>query len=210
MSHMGTDLGWIVVVPVKALDRGKTRLSTRTAGHRRELALALALDTVRAAVSCPVVEDVVVVGDDDVREAVAALGARWLPDPGDGLNPAITAAVAELDPSSPVAALVGDLPALRPDELATALGLAAAVGRGLVSDAAGIGSTLLTATPGTALDPRFGGRSRAAHRASGAVELVAAAGVLAGLRRDVDTEVDLWDAVRLGVGPATTAALARD
>lgn len=44
-------LGWSVVVPVKALDRGKTRLSTRTAARRRELALAFALDTVRSAVA---------------------------------------------------------------------------------------------------------------------------------------------------------------
>jgi 2-phospho-L-lactate guanylyltransferase len=29
------------------------------------------------------------------------------------------------------------------------------------------------------------------------------------VRRDVDTEVDLADAVRLGVGPATRAVLAR-
>ena len=77
-----------------------------------------------------------------------------------------------------------------------------------MADAAGIGSTLLTARPGVELGPRFGERSRAAHRSSGAVELAASPGALAGLRRDVDTEVDLWDAVRLGVGPATTDALA--
>ena len=32
---------------------------------------------------------------------------------------------------------------------------------------------------------------------------------LAGLRRDVDTEVDLWDAVRLGVGRHTAGLLSR-
>lgn len=200
--------GWSVVVPVKALDRGKTRLSTRTAARRRELALAFALDTVRAAKACPAVAEVLVVGDDDVRDAVAGLGARWLADPGTGLNAAIAEAEATLSGGSPRAALVGDLPALRPDELEVALGLAASVDRGLVADAAGIGSTLLTARAGVELGPRFGERSRAAHRSSGAVELAASPGALAGLRRDVDTEVDLWDAVRLGVGPATTDALA--
>lgn len=201
-------LGWSVVVPVKALDRGKTRLSTRTAARRRELALAFALDTVRSAVACPAVTEVLVVGDDDVRDAVADLGARWLADPGTGLNPAIVVGAATLRDGAPAAALVGDLPSLRPDELEVALGLARSVDRGLVADAAGIGSTLLTARAGVELGPRFGERSRAAHRSSGAVELETAPGALAGLRRDVDTEVDLWDAVRLGVGPATTEALA--
>ena len=203
-------LDWTIVVPVKALDRGKTRLSTRTAGLRRDLALAFALDTVAAAVACPRATEVVVVGADDVRDAAIALGALWVPDPGAGLNPAITAAVALLGRVGAVAALVGDLPALRPGELGAALDLADHVDRGLVADAAGIGSTMLTARPGTELEPRFGARSRAAHTSSGAIELSVPAGSVAGLRRDVDTEVDLWDAVRLGVGPATAAVLSDD
>ena len=77
-----------------------------------------------------------------------------------------------------------------------------------VPDAAGTGTTMLTAAAGTALDPRFGERSCAAHAASGAVRLSPADA--AGLRRDVDTEVDLWDALRLGVGPATAAVLGTD
>jgi 2-phospho-L-lactate guanylyltransferase len=31
---------------------------------------------------------------------------------------------------------------------------------------------------------------------------------IASVRRDVDTEVDLWDALRLGVGPRTKAIAA--
>lgn len=196
------DLEWTVVVPVKALDRGKSRLSTRPAAQRRELSLAFALDTVAAAVAAGV--EVVVVGGDDVRAAVEALGARWSADPGGGINAAVEHAYAALPPG-PVAALVGDLPALRPDELAAALRAASGVERGLVADAAGIGTTLLTALPGVALAPAFGGRSRAAHKVSGAVELDLPS--VPGLRRDVDTEVDLWDARRLGVGPATSALL---
>ncbi|MFN8169994.1 MAG: 2-phospho-L-lactate guanylyltransferase [Candidatus Nanopelagicales bacterium] len=196
---------WTVVVPVKALDRGKSRLSTRTAAGRRSLSLAFALDTVAAAVAAG--PSVLVVAGDDVREAVAALGARWHSDPGGGINAAVEHAAATL-PDRPLAVLVGDLPALRPEELRAALDEARRVPRGLVADAAGVGSTLLTALSGQALRPAFGPRSRAAHRASGAVELALAP--VPGLRRDVDTEVDLWDARRLGVGPATAAALAED
>lgn len=210
MSGSAPRGGWQVVVPVKALDRAKSRLSTRTAGRRRSLALAFALDTVGAALACPEVERVLVVGDDEVREAVTALGAAWVPDPGDGLNPAVVAGAAAAGGrgSAPVAALVGDLPALRPDELGLALRLAEQVELGIVADSAGIGTTLLARRDGGDLAPRFGARSRAAHRAAGAVELEAPPGALAGLRRDVDTEVELWDARRLGVGAATAAELA--
>jgi 2-phospho-L-lactate guanylyltransferase len=213
MSHMTGSAphgGWQVVVPVKALDRAKSRLSTRTAGRRRSLALAFALDTVAAGLACTEVERVLVVGDDEVREAVAPLGAGWVADPGDGLNAAVAAGAAACDPGRPVAALVGDLPALRPDELGLALRLAEQVQHGVVADSAGIGTTLLTSRDGGPLAPRFGARSRAAHRAAGAIELEGPPGALAGLRRDVDTEVELWDAQRLGAGPATAAELALD
>ena len=56
---------WVVVIPVKRLDRAKTRLSTRPAPQRGALALAFALDTVRAALACPRVAAVLVVTDDD-------------------------------------------------------------------------------------------------------------------------------------------------
>ncbi len=121
-----------------------------------------------------------------------------------GLNGVLSAVSERLgaeEPGLAVAALVADLPALRTDELRRALAAAAHVARGFVADAAGTGTTLLTAAPGVGLDPRFGPRSRAAHAASGAIALEP--GPVPGLRRDVDTEVDLWDAGRLGLGPAS-------
>ena len=208
---VGSRAEWVVVIPVKRLDHAKTRLSTRPAPQRRALALAFALDTVRAALACADVVGVVVVTDDDeVRAAVAALGASWVPDePDSGLNAALThgaEVVRRGSPAASVAVLAADPPALRPAELGLALVAAAAVPRGFVADAAGTGTTLLTARPGCELDARFGERSRAAHAASGAVELHP--GPVPGLRRDVDTEVDLWDAVRLGIGIASAPLLA--
>jgi hypothetical protein len=35
-------------------------------------------------------------------------------------------------------------------------------------------------------------------------------GALAGLRRDVDSEVDLWDALRIGAGAFTRSATAHE
>jgi 2-phospho-L-lactate/phosphoenolpyruvate guanylyltransferase len=201
---------WVVVVPVKRLDRAKTRLSARPAAQRRALALAFAVDTVRAAVGCECVVGVVVVTDDvEVRAAVEELGASWVPDePDSGLNAALThgADVVRRRASGAwVAVLAADLPALRSEELARALAAASLVDRGFVADASGTGTTLLTARPGVALDARFGPRSRAAHAATGATALEP--GPVPGLRRDVDTEVDLWDAGRLGLGIATAPLL---
>src|SRR5216683_6037924 len=52
-----------------------------------------------------------------------------------------------------------------------------------------------------ALRPRFGVKSRAAHRGGGAAELLLTD--VPGLRRDVDTPADLRSAARLGLGPRT-------
>jgi 2-phospho-L-lactate guanylyltransferase len=207
------DRTWVVVVPVKRLERAKTRLSARTAGQRRDLALAFALDTVHTALGSPGVEAVVVVTDDPlVRSAVETLGAGCISDePDDGLNAALehgAAHVGREHPGTGIAVLSADLPALRPDELGRALAAASSVPRGFVADSAGTGTTLLTSGPGIALDPRFGPRSRAAHAASGAIELSPVS--VPGLRRDVDTEVDLWDAGRLGLGVWTSTALGID
>jgi 2-phospho-L-lactate guanylyltransferase len=204
---------WSVVVPVKRLPAAKTRLhdARRAPAEHAALALALALDTVRAAVGSPPVARVVVVTDDaDAGRAVRGLGALVVTDgPDAGLNPALrhgAAAAARLAPADGVAVLSADLPALRSAELAAALAAAAGWPRAFVPDAAGTGTTLLTARAGATLDPRYGPGSQAAHRGSGAVEL---AGDWPSLRRDVDTAADFAAAVGLGLGPATRAWLAR-
>jgi 2-phospho-L-lactate guanylyltransferase len=130
---------------------------------------------------------------------------------GGGLNPALryAATVARCRwPGLGVAALSADLAALRPAELRLALRRAPAPGRSMVSDAAGTGTVLLTASQGLDLAPSFGPDSQRAHLASGAVDLTAPLGDdVRGLRRDVDTVDDLAAADQLGVGPATRAVL---
>ena len=205
-----TDAGWGVVLPVKRLSAAKSRLSTRPSRQRRELALAFALDVVAVCRDTPQAGSVVVVSsDDEVRDGATSLGADVVDDPeSGGLLAALlagTAALRDARPDLAVALLAADLPALRPLELGLALDAAATHGRAFVSDVAGTGSTLLTAGPGVAPEPLFGPRSRAAHAASGAVELRDPR--LVRLRCDVDTEVDLWHARQLGVGRHTAAAL---
>ncbi|MGW0536111.1 2-phospho-L-lactate guanylyltransferase [Streptomyces sp. NPDC003032] len=204
---------WTLVIPLKPLARAKSRL-TPTAGDglRPGLALAFAQDTVAAAVACPAVRDVAVVTDDALaRRELAALGARIVPDePGEGLNAALqhgAAAVRAERTEASVAALNADLPALRPMELARVLDGAAPFPRAFLPDAAGIGTTLLTAVSGMELRPAFGTASRARHTASGAVELTLAG--VDSVRQDVDTGEDLRAALALGVGPRTATAAAR-
>jgi 2-phospho-L-lactate guanylyltransferase len=145
-----------------------------------------------------------VADDPAAARAATSLGARVVPDrPGAGLNAALrfgADAVAGYD--RPRAALAADLPALRPDELTTALSLAWR--RSFVADAEGSGTVLLAAPPGVPLDPRFGAGSAAAHAASGADALT---GDWPGLRRDVDTPADLRAVLELGAGPYTSAVI---
>ena len=206
-SHGDVQLRWSVVVPAKRLAVAKTRLRPLTAGTSHDdWVLAMLADTVAAAVASPAVGAVVVVTDEPAAaDVVRALGATTVPDePDRGLNPALEHG-ARTAGTSAVAALSSDLPALRPTELTAALAVAGAAPRCFVADAAGTGTTLLTAR-GAALEPRFGRGSAAAHRDGGAVPLT---GNWPGLTRDVDTAEDLRAALALGVGPRTTALAGR-
>jgi 2-phospho-L-lactate/phosphoenolpyruvate guanylyltransferase len=208
----GADVVWTLVVPLKPLALAKSRLARGCAGHapRPALALAFALDTVDAALACHAVRDVVVVTDDPVAGAeLRALGARVLAEPAGsgGLNGALTHGahtVRARSPRAAVATLNADLPALRPAELGRVLDSAGEFPRAFLADAAGIGTTLLAAAPGTELAPAFEGRSRARHRASGAREIELSG--VDSVRQDVDTEEDLRAALALGVGPRTAKA----
>jgi 2-phospho-L-lactate/phosphoenolpyruvate guanylyltransferase len=72
---------WTVLLPVKVLARAKSRLAVLAGDRRRELALALAADTVAAVLACPEVARVVVVTSDPVAgPLLAALGAIVVPD----------------------------------------------------------------------------------------------------------------------------------
>jgi 2-phospho-L-lactate/phosphoenolpyruvate guanylyltransferase len=72
---------WTVLLPVKVLARAKSRLAVLAGDRRRELALALASDTVVAVLACPEVARVVVVTSDPVAgRLLAALGAIIVAD----------------------------------------------------------------------------------------------------------------------------------
>jgi 2-phospho-L-lactate guanylyltransferase len=203
-------LAWSLVVPVKVLARAKSRLAALAGPHRPALALAMAADTVAAALDCPEVARVIAVTDDlEASRVLAALGAVVTRDePRCGLNPALrhgAALAAARWPGTGIGALAADLPALRAAELAVCLRTASRWQQAFITDAAGSGTTLYTARPDATFSPRFGAESAKRHRAAGATELTLPG--LASLRRDVDAPADLREAAGLGLGPRTAAAI---
>lgn len=198
-----------VVVPVKGGPLGKSRLGLALE-TRGALADAFARDTVAAVrVGLPQSPVLIVSSDHGVTTWALEAGCAVVPDPGGGLDAAVAAGVAAAATGGAHLALVllGDHPALRPDELA---GLVAGEGvraPGLVADADGTGTACLvvsTTPPGP--PTRFGPGSAQAHRRLGYTDLPIDA---PGLRTDVDDAASLAAAVVLGVGPHTRAALAR-
>jgi 2-phospho-L-lactate guanylyltransferase len=197
---------WSLVIPVKRLELAKSRIAL-PAAERADLALAMATDTVAAAVACALVARVVVVTD-DVR-AVAALagpGVTVVADaPDAGLNPALRHGAAAA--GGRIVAVSADLPALTAADLTTVLMAAARQARGVVADESGTGTTVLTAASEAEFMPSFGAASFRAHLCSGSVDLTELAAP--SVRRDVDTLAELRDAVELGVGAATQRVVAR-
>jgi 2-phospho-L-lactate guanylyltransferase len=195
---------WSLVLPIKG-SIGKSRLDVADAAERRLLAVAFALDALDAVLAARSVGRVLVVTADDQLAASLPERVELIADPRHGLNAAIRAGLATLDPAEPAGVLLADLPALRPTDLDAALDAAVQHPLALVPDAAGTGSTLTTSLRADLLVPRFGEDSRRAHEQAG--HAVLPVPETSGLRRDVDSLADLDAARALGVGRHTRAAL---
>jgi 2-phospho-L-lactate guanylyltransferase len=191
---------------VKRLPVAKTRLDL-PAADRADLALAMALDVVTAALHTPSVSRVLVISDDErARVAIAPLGVELLHDePDAGLNPALRHGIETASawaPGDGVAIVSSDVPTVTAAELEVVLGVAARHDRSFVSDWEGTGTTFLAARAHCDLVPQFGPRSAKAHTDTGCVALPVDR---SGLRRDVDTLDDLREAL----GSADPAAAAQ-
>ncbi|GAB3126949.1 hypothetical protein GCM10027056_25410 [Glaciibacter psychrotolerans] len=141
--------------------------------------------------------------------AACTPGASGTPGAFDALNAAIRQGVVvtcATDPGCNVAVVTGDLPALTVADLETVLALASTHDRSMVADEEGTGTTMLLARAGVPFEPRFGVGSRAAHEAAGHIPLDLPLDCTC--RRDVDTVDNLAEALRLGVGRATSALIA--
>jgi len=209
MTDPRTQSPWHLVVPVKGGPQAKSRLTAPDGVDHASLATAFALDTVTAAAAAVGARHVLVVTSGaGITEQVAALGVRVLADPGSGLNPAISAGLADLHHvgcDGPTGVLLGDLPAVRVEELRQALDVAGHGGPSFVPDAVGTGTVLLTGPSPPQVEPHFGAGSASAHEQAGHGRLELD---LPGLRTDVDDETSLRTVLCLGVGTHTARLLA--
>jgi 2-phospho-L-lactate/phosphoenolpyruvate guanylyltransferase len=161
----------VAIVPIGVLENAKSRLGgTLDAEERRDLVDTMIVRTLQATLATPGLDETLVVSPD--REAIdqaAFLGARTMRQRGQGLNAGIREARddAIAGGADAIVILPIDLPLVTPDAIAQLL------------------------APPDAIEPSFGGDSRAAHRAcatdAGAryVELDGPLGL------DIDTPDDL-------------------
>lgn len=200
------DSAWQLVVPLKSRHRAKTRLEPPRGISRSALAYAMARDTLQAATDAVGAAAVWVVSTDlEVQRYAAGLGCQVVDDADGGLNAAVEAGLEAARPAGGAfGVLLGDLPALRPRELHTALRRAAEYPVAAVADRHDEGTTLLTGQ-GVPPVPAFGPGSARLHRDQRGAALIT--DTLPGLRCDVDVRDDLWAAVALGLGPHTSALL---
>jgi 2-phospho-L-lactate/phosphoenolpyruvate guanylyltransferase len=184
-----------VVIPVQAFEHAKSRLGAALdAEERRDLVERLLVGTVSAALSTPDVAEVLVVSPDpEVLQVATEAGARGIEQRSRGLNPALQEARAAAS-GSRLLILPADLPGLRPADLTRVLEAGDAAGSPsvvLAPDRHGTGTNALLLDPPDAIDPAFGGDSRAGHAwlaASADIPFTEATGVL---DLDVDTPDDL-------------------
>lgn len=210
---------WSAIVPVKAIGQAKSRLLPADHVARGDLALAFLRDVLAALAGARELTEIVVVSTDAaIRGPALAAGASFLPEAQPaGLNPAARSGLLHARAGQRVLVVAADLPCLDAASVDHVLASAEARDRSFVCDSVGTGTTMLLTAEPRRCEPMFGERSRARHAAAGYVELgpstldgrvdAASTAAFSRARRDVDTAVDLWDARRIGLGPATRAAL---
>jgi 2-phospho-L-lactate guanylyltransferase len=184
-----------VAIPVRALEGAKSRLgAVLDAEERHDLVEGMLRRTIAAALATPGVGEVLVVSPDLEALAIAtAEGARPVAQRSRGLNPALQEARAAAA-GERLLFLPADLPTISATDLAAVLAAGDDAGTPsvvLVPDRHRRGTNALLLDPPEAIDPAFGGDSRAGHAwlaESADIPYRELAGVL---ELDLDTPDDL-------------------
>jgi 2-phospho-L-lactate/phosphoenolpyruvate guanylyltransferase len=185
------------VLPVKRFSGAKQRLATGIDDERRKVLVAAMLeDTLEAIAGARSIERTVVVsGDPQAQEIVAASAAEILPDPTDeGHVQAALAGIArtQADGAECVILLPGDCPLLDPKELDSLLTGLPARFVAVVPDRHGTGTNALALAPPGAIRPAFGEGSCARHVAAARKAGVPyAVEELPSIALDLDTPADV-------------------
>lgn len=198
---------WAVVV-ARTGPNAKTRLGDAlNAEERSALAVAMLTDVLRAATSAGLAGMIAV-----LDPPIAPIqGATVVPDPGGGLDAAVTSGVGAAAAAGARTAVVlaGDLPLLEPDDISALL--AAAEGTRVVvvaTDRHGTGTNALVLRLPDVIQPAFGPNSAARHRLAATTAGASVRSIELGrVALDIDTPDDLAELMRLRPGGATGAAL---
>jgi 2-phospho-L-lactate/phosphoenolpyruvate guanylyltransferase len=172
--------GWLALVPVKALPRGKSRLSDVLDGDARADLVLFLLRRVVGACREAGLAVCVVSPDAEVCATARALGAEALDDGGRDLSGSVELALERHTGAIGVVVLAADLPDVSAGDIRELMAHA----RPLALVAAADGTTnAVAASPPTAFRPSYGPGSAARH---GGIQVR-----IAGLERDIDTPSDL-------------------
>jgi len=189
------------VVPVKALEHAKRRLTTAlNAVERKRLARTMCRDVLEALKTTRGLSGIAVVTSE---RSLVPSGMRRIEDRGDGLNAALrrAAALLEVEGATAVLTLAADVPLATRDEIEAVLAAGRRTPAVVVPDQRQRGTNALLLTPPTLLAPAFGDASLARH-----VALAKAQGVepailgLSGIGLDVDDVAALEDLRRATAG----------
>jgi 2-phospho-L-lactate guanylyltransferase len=183
-----------VVMAVKAIDEGKSRLSATIADEDRKLLnikmFRHVFNIVRKVI--PAERVVVISRSEALLDEARAGGAYGAPETGRELNAALTEAshIAVERGATELLTLSSDLPFLTADDVRALL---AAEGEVVIAtDRIGIGTNALLMRRPFAMPYRYGGESLAAHKAAAAeAKLTITVVERPGLARDIDTPSDL-------------------
>lgn len=204
------------LVPAKALDQAKGRLASLLSDNeRRQLALAMLEDVVRALQAVPAVDSVTVISPDaEVLEKAGKLGATPLQEPAStrGINQALAHGVQRLssDGVETVLIVLADVPALTPADVVAVLG-ELPDGKGVaISPSAAKGTSILAIRPPDAIPLRFGENSFPAHKREVMARGLKAKVVrLDSVAHDIDAPEDLRELLAHPAETATHALLAQ-
>lgn len=154
------------LLPVKALDRAKSRLAPAfDAGQRRAVATALLDDALALCTSVEFLEWWVVSEDDEVLERASDAGLKTVTDPGAGLNAAVAAGIAEAVAAGAESLTVipCDVPLAYRGDLVDLLDTGATSDIVLVPSGGDGGTNALFLSPPGLIEPAFGPGSLQRH-----------------------------------------------
>ena len=204
------------LVPAKALDQAKLRLAELLSEEeRRALALAMLEDVLGALRAVPRIDCVAVISpDSDVLSCAEEAGAEAIVEPPSlrGINQGLSHGLSVLSPRglSMLLVVLGDVPAVTPDEITSVLEAVPEERGVVISPSIARGTSALVLRPPDVIPFRFGPGSFQAHKREAAARGVPMRVLrIDSLAHDIDDPGDLMDFLSRPAETATHRLLAQ-